>query len=210
VFGWALALRVKLATTTFDLAPLAKELDSNSRPARISTIAVPAFMVGLLAVFVAVLAPRVEAGSLSYLGWYGLLVIAGATVLLLVMARHMFWGARRAAVAVSVRPEGLELVYPEGRVSHLLWSDPRLQFQLDDLTDVPQSRKVLSTNYIVTEKTRTSALSNDAYTAILAEARANAVVTRAPIRRNLLNPWLFSPCTWSVEGRRGARDPPDS
>jgi hypothetical protein len=193
----------------FDLDSLAKELDSNSRPARFASVAFPGFMILLLTIFVAAFASRIETRTLSYLGWFGLLFVAGVTGLTIVTGRHMLWGSRRAAVAVNLDSEGFEMVYPGGPSTHFYWSDPRLNFKLDDLAEVPASRKVLSTLYIVTERDRVSALSPQAYARIIADARSHASIVRAKVRKNWINPWLYLPCTWTVTAQVSAPINPD-
>jgi len=192
----------------YDLQSFGREIDENSRPARVSTVIGPVFFLALLAVFVAAFASRIESGSLSLLGWFGLALIGGLNVAVYVTipaSRHMLWASKRAAVGVDVGPNGFSLLYPDGQKSKFSWSNSRLRFQLYDLTDVPESRKVLSTAYAIDDRDRVSALSTGAFNAILDAARVRAIVTKAPIRRNLLNPWLYIPCTWAVRGRASDR-----
>src|SRR5271170_2280092 len=149
---------------SFDLTALAHELDRHSRGPRYSRIVVPFFFPAMLAFILFALFPRIENGTLPAAGWLGIFIVAGAAGLIFSKARNMFWGSRRAAVAVSVSSDAIGLEYPEGSRVRWQWGDPRLNFELEDITDAPPYRKVLSTQFFLTERQRTSALPPEAYT----------------------------------------------
>src|SRR5580658_1944658 len=102
------------AQKTYDLRSLGSELDVNSRGPRYSVLLVPFFFPMMLAFFLVALYPRIEQGTLPAAGWLGILIALGAAGLILSKSRHMFWGSRRAAVAVTVGADAIRIEYPEG------------------------------------------------------------------------------------------------
>jgi hypothetical protein len=184
---------------TFDLRLLGSELDVNSRGPRYSVLVVPFVFPLMLAFFLIALYPRIEQGTLPAAGWLGILIVFGAAGLIFSKSRHMFWGSRKAAVAVTVGADAIRIEYPEGTSVRMKWDDPGLNFELEDITDADPSRKVLSAQFFLTERQRTSALSPEAYTEILATARSRSRVSATTPRRSWMFPGVFIPTAWTVQ-----------
>jgi hypothetical protein len=165
----------------------------------------PLVVVAVAVFFVLFFLARVEAGTLEIAGWLDLSIIIGSTVAVLYLSRNMFWSSRRAATEISLTSDGVELRYPEGRVVRFSWNSPGPLFVLDDMSEAPSFRKVISTDYFLSDRQRLSALTPDAYRVILSEARVRATLVPGKSTRSWFNPSMRTPLAWSVSGRVPAK-----
>jgi hypothetical protein len=163
----------------FDVTSFARELDRNGMAGRVSRVALPFGCLAMSLLLLIGFLPRVLRRDLSAVGWFGLVGFGALDVWIFATAfhDHSFWSCRRAAQSVSVSGVGVKVHYPSGGPRLFLWSDSKPLFELDDITSaLPSFTRVPSTPFWLDDNGRLSALSQDAYQAIIDAANRFGVV----------------------------------
>lgn len=119
--------------------------------------------------------------------WRGLLPTFGVVILFVAVVWLLgitgallrgIWRKRPGGEALMVNDQGLTLEVPDGPTVHVLWSDPRLQIELHDLSRVNPGVLSVSTPYFLKVEGVHSAISKQAYEAILDQVRSHGLVDR--------------------------------
>jgi hypothetical protein len=127
---------------------------------------------------------------------FGVFVLLVTVVWLVGITSAAVWGIRRkrpGATSVQVSGQGLKLEVPERAAVQVLWSDPGLKVELHDLSLVNPRVLSVSTPYFLKVKGVHSAISKQAFEAILGQANDHGLVDQ--VRR--ANRW-FAPASATV------------
>ena len=122
---------------------------------------------------------------------FGVFVFVVAIVWLLAITGALLWGIRRkrpGASSVLVNAEGMTLDVPSRTTLHILWSDPRLQVELHDLSRVDPRVLSVRTPYFLKIKGVHSAISKQAFEAILGQANDHGLVDQVRRASRWLSP----------------------
>src|SRR5271157_4863412 len=103
------------------------------------------FLSALGMLFAAVDWSAIATGTLSLVQLFGLLIVLGVSVGGIAASVSSILRIRKGASYLTISNLGLELSYPDGEGVRILWSDPRLSFELIDCSEVNPS-KLLSGN----------------------------------------------------------------
>jgi hypothetical protein len=177
-------------SVSFDLSGVAAELDRNSRPARFATWLLPSVVVGVSSLFFAIFWPLIRTNSLNDAGWAALVMLWGFSGFMWLRNRQViWWGTRRAGTSVTIGDSGLIIQYPGASTLTLGWREEWKAVQLVDLTEaVLRSGGVKSTSYFLSDRDRLTALTPEAYNAILDLGRVRGVVGPGKLRGSLFFP----------------------
>lgn len=119
-----------------------------------------------------------------------------------------------AAVFIRCGDEGLELDYPNGRTDRLTWSDPDMHFEVRDLSAADSAQLLVGTPFfiLVTEyrspfvprdyRSIQSALTPEAFHAIMAQVRARGLVDRTGVGTRWYYPSSAMPIIYNIRGKR--------
>jgi hypothetical protein len=184
----------------FHLEALNDWLDRNKRLTRRSGVAFEAFILLLAAAFVIVFGPKLLAGSITSIQEGGLaVVLVGACAL-----SYQFVGElglhRPGGRSLKLSEAGLEVRFAGGQTATFLWDDGSTTFEIFRYQNYSPSAAI-PTPYYFKKDTVVTALSEQAYTAVLREVTNRGLVVSTVDGR----PWYMlsfgRPLVTSVRGR---------
>ncbi|MGA8536983.1 MAG: hypothetical protein WB789_06280 [Thermoplasmata archaeon] len=91
------------------------------------------------------------------------------------------------AIRLSIDDSGFDLTYPNGSIARTKWLDPRLRFDLVDMTQVNPAKLLSGNPYSVMVRGSQSALTPEAYMSLLAEVSSHGLVDDATLGSR----WVF-------------------
>jgi hypothetical protein len=153
----------------FDLGRVADRLDPLLTKRRRILDGMVAFLSILGALILALKEPEIVAGSLSFWGWVGLWTILGGSIGGSVAILVLLHRLRRSARRLRMDATGFDLYYPDGAIVRTQWTDPRLKFDLVDMSHVNPSKLLSGVPHSITVRGVNSQLTPEAYFSILAE-----------------------------------------
>lgn len=160
----------------FDVRSLNEDLNRSKRRLAVISVAFAVLLAAVALVFVVADAPGLLNGKTTGIR---LLTFAVAAPVLLALVAVLLWGLRwkrPGAEWIRVRPQDLELRFSNRPPILLLWSDPRLWFELDDYSDVQSPRLSIVARYFVRIEGTDSALSPEAFRAIERQVDAHGLL----------------------------------
>ncbi len=164
-----------MPTWSFDIRAINEALDRAKK--RDASIAV-AFMVFCAAILLLVLwddLPRALHGTLSN-GQLFVLVVGtvGLTCILAIGARGLP-RKRKGARSLIIDFDGIEMTFPDRESRRFRWADPTAVLELQDLSKVDPRVLSVSTPYFMVARDVHSALTQEAFDTILAQAEAHGL-----------------------------------
>jgi hypothetical protein len=164
-------------TQTFDLTEPSGRYVADKRGPRI------ALMIGVFVLIACVLgvslkvALQVDSGyTLSSNQVY---LFTSFVVLFGLLALYLIWlrvGIAPGAVCVVLSDQGIELAGPGARLDRLQWTDPHTAFELQNHSSDRFLAETKLPYFLVMKRGRTTALTQEAYDAILANCEARGLV----------------------------------
>jgi hypothetical protein len=136
------------------------------RRRRVALVGV-AFMLVLGLVVVALQAPAIANRSISGYDLLGFILLVGMVATWVPIALSFAFKLRKGAVRLRVNGQGFDLTYPDGAHSRIAWSDPKLEFELMDASEVNPARLLAQPPYSVSIGGVRSLLTKEAYDGML-------------------------------------------
>ncbi len=164
-------------TQTFDLTEASNRYVADRRGPRIALlIAILVLAAGILGVSIKV-ALQLESGyKLSSNQVYLFVFFDVSQGLLALYVAWLRTGTAPGATRIDLSEKGIELYGPGMRVDRHLWSDPRTAFELQNFSSQSSVAETKLAYFLVLKRGRTSALTKEAYDAILAASEARGLV----------------------------------
>jgi hypothetical protein len=147
----------------------------------------------------------VQLGSGYRLSLDQVYLFAGFVPLFGFLAFYVYWlraGLAPGAIRTVLSEEGIELYGPGARLDRRLWTDPHTAFELQNYSSARFVADTKLPYFLVMKRGRTTALTREAYDAILAECEARGLVLpKVPNRARRLFSSAGSPVVYRVRGR---------
>ncbi len=154
---------------------------------------------GLLYVF-----ERTSASGLDARSELALVVLVGFTGFTIAVGVVVLRGwrnVRSSGASLTCDEKGLEIVFSDGRTAKVDWSDPELSFMLLDFSRTDPALLLSSAPYAVVLRRTTTALTLEAFNAILSQVQRQELVGK--VERG--SPWEFgassAPTIYYIQGK---------
>jgi hypothetical protein len=101
---------------------------------------------------------------------------------------HIRRTKQKGARSVIVDTEGVEVVYSNRSKERVRWADPALKFEIQDLSSLDPRMLVVPSPYLLVVDRVSSALSSQAFSAVVFEARGHGIFVAQESMRGFYAP----------------------
>jgi len=160
----------------FDLSEESRKLSPYILRKRRIEFATIVALFGLGIVFSTAYGPALARGSISIDRLTVLLAIIGLLIWTCALSLPGIVNSYLSAIQLLIDARGFSLLFPGGKSIRMEWSDPALEFELIDCTDVEPSKVLTGVPYMISTRGAVSLLSEGAFHALLTQVQTRGLI----------------------------------